>query len=247
MNIILFLFLFYSSSLLALNLEGVKLLSEENPPYNFTKDGKAKGLAVDILMETFKVIGIDRPSSDIQFFPWARAYRDAQNPTLQNIIFTITKTPKRNNLFKWVGPFAYGKSVIFGLPDKEIVMDFSTIKNKSFAVIRQDVSLLRLLEKGIKKSQITEVGTMKQLLKLLLRKRVDYISHGELTTYYAVRQIHNFEREKLKPVFVNEQGGLYFGLNKSISDKEVKRFNDGLLKVLSDHDFMKNNIYNKYY
>lgn len=78
----------------------LRLLSEEFPPINFTEGGRPSGLAVEVVQAVLKRLGQTR---DIEFQPWARAYREAQGREPM-ALFAAARIPERERLFQWAGP-----------------------------------------------------------------------------------------------------------------------------------------------
>ncbi len=100
--------------LLAMGAQGgateLQLLTEENPPLNFSENGRAKGLAVDVVQDIQRRVG---NTSSIEVQPWARAYRTAS--TVPNVaIFIMARTPAREDLFQWVGPVSASIASLYG-------------------------------------------------------------------------------------------------------------------------------------
>lgn len=87
----------------------LRLLSEEFPPINFTEGGHPRGLSVDIVQAIQKRLGQSLP---IEFMPWARAFREAQDgaPTA---LFSMARIPEREKLFHWVGPIVTFQSTFY--------------------------------------------------------------------------------------------------------------------------------------
>jgi polar amino acid transport system substrate-binding protein len=76
------------------------LITEENPPYNFTQNGRLTGATTEVVREILRRQGRSDP---IQSLPWARGYRQLQ--TKSNVVlFTTARTPERERQFHWIGP-----------------------------------------------------------------------------------------------------------------------------------------------
>jgi len=76
------------------------LYTEEYPPINFSREGKAAGLSTEVVEEILRRTGTRAP---ITVVPWARGYRSAlEEPNVG--LFVAMRTPEREPLFKWVGP-----------------------------------------------------------------------------------------------------------------------------------------------
>lgn len=88
----------------------LQLLTEENPPLNFSENGQPKGLAVEVVQEIQRRVG---NTNTIEVQPWSRAYRTAS--TVPNVaIFIMARTPAREDLFQWVGPVSASIASLYG-------------------------------------------------------------------------------------------------------------------------------------
>jgi len=58
--------------------ETLQYITEEFPPYNYTEGGVARGISVDILLESAHAAGLFLERKDIRSFPWARGYQMVQ-------------------------------------------------------------------------------------------------------------------------------------------------------------------------
>ena len=78
----------------------LKIYTENSPPSNYLKNGRLKGISVDIVREILRRLNMP---DNIQIVPWARGYTLAL--TQPNVaLFSATRMPQREKLFKWVGP-----------------------------------------------------------------------------------------------------------------------------------------------
>lgn len=83
-----------------LGAQGLTIISENNPPFNYVKNGTLTGSSVEVVREMLRRMNQD---DTIQVLPWARGYNLAL--TQPNVIlFSTARTPARENLFHWVGP-----------------------------------------------------------------------------------------------------------------------------------------------
>lgn len=79
--------------------------TEDYPPYNYLKNGKVTGIAVETLNLVWEELG-ESPKK-ISLVPWARGYQKILNEN-DIVLFSTTRTPERENLFKWACPIAEG-------------------------------------------------------------------------------------------------------------------------------------------
>ena len=78
----------------------MKIYTEDSPPANYLENGRLKGLAVNIVREILSRLNMP---DNIQVVPWARGYTLAlTQPGVA--LFSTTRLPQREKLFKWVGP-----------------------------------------------------------------------------------------------------------------------------------------------
>jgi len=88
----------------ARKLEAMAWYTEEYPPYNYKgDDGLPTGISVDILMAAFKKISVRLTPEDIKIVPWNRSYKFIQKKP-KTALFSMTYTPERLAIMKFVGP-----------------------------------------------------------------------------------------------------------------------------------------------
>jgi polar amino acid transport system substrate-binding protein len=88
------------------------LETEEYPPLNFVApygDNQITGISTEILRDVMIRAGI---LYDLELLPWERAYEDALKLP-HHCVFSTTVTDERKALFKWVGPVATNKWVMY--------------------------------------------------------------------------------------------------------------------------------------
>ncbi len=149
--------------------KALTILTEEDAPYNFTRDGVLAGLSVEIVHEVMRRLKVSIP---IQVMPWARAYHLGQtHPDV--LLFTLARTPEREEFFSWLGPITTNKWVFFARRGSGITITSldDTRKLRSIGVYRQDVRHVFLRDQGFTNLDVA-VDTI-QTLKQLFAGRVD--------------------------------------------------------------------------
>jgi polar amino acid transport system substrate-binding protein len=129
------LFLFFTALLLSVNLLTVDsdreliIFTEEFPPYNFTKDESITGINVELVTAACKSANI---RCTFQMYPWKRAFRMAQQTPNSGLVSTA-RSPERERLFKWVGPFVRSQNCIFKLASRDdiIINEQTPVSNYS--------------------------------------------------------------------------------------------------------------------
>src|SRR5215470_11626060 len=101
---------FLSLSLAAPAAHALTLVTEENPPFNYTEQGKVAGLSTEIVAELGKRSGIPL---QIQSMPWEKAYIAAQRDK-ETCIYSTARLENRERIFFWIGPIATNQWVLIG-------------------------------------------------------------------------------------------------------------------------------------
>lgn len=142
------------------------LMTENFLPYNYEKEGKAKGLCSIVVQNIQKQIGDTTP---ISVRSWSEAYEKVLKEKNQ-ALFCTTRTEQREDLFKWVGPIAFSNLVfqentlhptrIKTLEDAKKAGKVGVLKDDSsyqylqsqgftdFAVYKDEKTMYLALEKG---------------------------------------------------------------------------------------------------
>ncbi len=89
----------------------LKLLTEENPPLNYTQNKKLTGMATEVVQEMGKRA---RMKLEFEVMPWSKAYEKAQADK-ETCLYSTARLGNRENAFKWVGPIAVNKWGLYAL------------------------------------------------------------------------------------------------------------------------------------
>lgn len=89
--------------------------TEYAPPTSMQEGGKVIGSATDKVREA---MARSETTYTIDLLPWKRAYNAAATRA-NGCVYSTTRTPEREALFKWVGPTAEGDWVLLGRADRE--------------------------------------------------------------------------------------------------------------------------------
>lgn len=79
---------------------GLRILTADNPPLNFSKDGEIAGLATEVVRELIQRTGT---RSTIEMVAWPEGYK-ALSADAKVALFSTVMTAERKALFQWVGP-----------------------------------------------------------------------------------------------------------------------------------------------
>lgn len=218
--------------------ETVKIVTEEFPPYNLTQNGKITGLSTEVVEAVLKEIKLD---GSIQSMPWARAYDIAQS-TENVLIYSITRTPNREKLFKWVGVIAPGDWYLFSLQGKNLKLNqLDEAKTRQIATVNQDAGEQFLVSKGFVIGQNLQSSVKYEFnYEKLKMGRVDlWVSNGLVAAYLA-RQAGDDPAKVLNPAYhFSDLGsdGFYMAFGLKTSDAFVERFRKGLDTIKKNGTF----------
>jgi polar amino acid transport system substrate-binding protein len=225
-----------------LKLETLNWYTEEYPPFNFkAEDGLPTGMAVDILVAAFKRLGGTMAPADIKIAPWNRAYKYLQNRP-KTALFSMTYTPERQRIMKFVGPIIPSNVSVIALKDKTVAArtaaDLSKLK---IGVARDDIGDQLIQQQVSGEPKIIRKNSLKQLIYLLERGRVDVIAYAAGVFGYAIKMAGR-NPEKYEEIMVLKKGQLGFAfhimtpnevlapLQKAIDDLKA----DGTIQAIID-------------
>ncbi|WP_432463391.1 substrate-binding periplasmic protein [Agarivorans sp. QJM3NY_33] len=205
-------------------------ITEEAFPFNYTDErGQLQGISVELLRLTWQVMG--EPEQEIRVMPWARAYYlMTQKPDI--VLFSTARTSKREPYFKWACPIDRIKVVIFGPKNTAIkITHLNQFKSSMIAAMRTDVGEQLLLNHSFDDHNIKLTNNYRQLIRLLLSKRVEYISGVETIIRQAAIE-NQLPLDAYEVKWLLQDVPLCYAFNRTISDHFIERFQTALLKIL---------------
>jgi len=223
------------SLLIANSLFALTLMTEDYPPYNYSdRYGKPAGISVDIVKTIIKKTGdID----NITILPWARSYKYIQERKGQ-VLFVMTRTPQREKMFKWVGPVATNKWVLFTNSSSNISLNsLEEAKNSKYTIgtYKDDACEVFLKNKGF--SNLDSQNDDNLNVKKLMKNRINLWIVGE---YQGILKAKRIDKGfKLKKVLDVETTELYIAFSRDISDEIVKRWQKELDLMKKDGRYQK--------
>jgi len=206
------------------SLPEFQIMTENWKPYNYSENGKIKGLSTDILILMLKKTGSTQGREDIKIYPWARSYKIALlNP--DTILYSTVRTKKRDKIFKWVGPITEIKLNIYALKEKNIEIDsFEDMKKYKIGTLRDDVTEDMLAEiTGMDVKEFQQVHSNILNTRKLYFGRVDLIAQSR-DTLLATCKREGLDPERFEAVTSLGTKDLYYAFHKSTSEVVIKTF-----------------------
>src|SRR5262245_28947876 len=122
------------------------LLTEENPPFNYSENGKVTGLVTDLVLETVKRANL---AYTLEVLPWNRAYGRTQAER-DTCLFATARLDNREKLFTWVGPYANNVWGVYGKGDfANTVRLLGDLKPYRIGGVANDAKVEYLRDNGI--------------------------------------------------------------------------------------------------
>lgn len=216
----------------ARQLEAMTWYTEEYPPYNFlNKDGKVTGISTDILLKVFTRLGANITRSDIKLVPWTEGYEQVLR-TPNTSLYSMTYTPERERVMKFVGPLVPSHISIMGPKASNIkITSEADLSDLIVGVIKDDIGDQLVKKYALSDSSIQRAKSLTQLIKLLERGRIDVVAYASTVFKYALVQ-HGFNPEAYQEHFKLKEGHLGFAFHKNTDPGllgEMQRVVDDML------------------
>ena len=215
----------------AAELPPIRVVTSEFPPYNFTYNGNLIGVSVDVVRALLAEAGMG--NAPIESIPWARAYQMAKTgPNV--LIFSITRTPERESLFKWVGTIAPVDYSFFAHKKSGLKLARAEdARQLRVATTNGDVvdQLFNRLDFPFVQS-VGGQGAYEQNIRKLLAGRVDVWGVATLPAIHFLRSAdRQGEVVRIGAIRELESEGMYVAFGSMTDDAVVSRFRSALERV----------------
>jgi polar amino acid transport system substrate-binding protein len=212
--------------------------TEELPPLNYQDGAQVAGFATELLQMVAQQAGF---SIDIQILPWARAYRTVlEGP--DRLIYSITRTPEREQLFHWVGPISPRQIKLYRLSsrnDIQIQHEADLVRYKSGAMF-ESAAAKKLAGFGLQPEHGLDLGASDEVtLKKLMLGRTDMVAMLDWAMAWQLKQ-QNIDPRRVRPVWLLDGGSQYwFALHRDTPLQKVKRLQAALNQISADGRMQK--------
>jgi polar amino acid transport system substrate-binding protein len=178
------------------------------------------------MLEMLTRVGVD---FEISMLPWKRAYSAAlTNPS--TCVYSTTRTPEREHLFKWVGPTDEGDWVLMGVAGRKYnLRTLEDARNLRIGTQFGDARNDYLRAHGFE-TDAAHTDTINPQKLLLGRIDLWAASMRRGTTALAARGLAG----KIVPVLVFNHIQVYLACNVSVPDALIERMNATLEAMARD-------------
>jgi len=214
------------------------IMTEIFPPFNYSEDGKLKGISADVVGTLLARMDL---KNEIKVYPWARAFHFL-NTRANAVLFTVARTQAREDKFRWVGPLAESRLGLFGL------------KSRNFRIesIEAARSLLIGVERNANSMEILQSRNFENLdpsadpitnLKKLLGGRNDLWFQNSAVVAETLRQLGKIETQ-IEMVYEFKRTRQFIAFNKQIPEEVSARWQANYNSMINDGTVQR--IFEKY-
>ena len=213
------------------------ILTEHAPPASMLDNGNAGGEgtvignASDKVREVMARTGV---SFTMEIQPWKRAYMAAQDRP-DTCVFSTTRLPEREGLFKWIGPLEAADWVLLGRADRQFALhSLEDARPLRIGTYNGDARDTFLRERGFKvdPAQNDLINPQKLLLG-----RIDLWAASLRRGSVVLEQ--NGWTARIVPVLSFKKVDVYLACNRSVPDALVAQMNAAIAAMNRDGTMRK--------
>lgn len=189
--------------------------------------------------ETEKIQELMRRSATpytLELLPWKRAYTLVQS-RMDMCVYSMTRTPEREKLFKWVGPTDEADWVFYGRADHRFPLKtLEDARPLRIGTYNGDARDSFLRSRGF---QVDPVQDEMMNPKKLLMKRIDLWA---VSIRAGSNPLGRYDwADQIVPLLVFNRVQVYLACNPAVSDASVARMNGVLAEMRRDGTFTRLN------
>ena len=218
----------------------LRVIAEVYPPYNFVdKKGNVTGQSVEIVLAVLQKSGI---TASIEVMPLSDALDLAlQGPNIA--VFSINRTPKREGLYKWVGPIGDYRQVFYAM--KGSLLRVASLEDARavarIGVYKGDAGNQFLAANGF--TNLDENPTDLEALKKLVDNRVHLWLGNKGGLAVTAKQAGIRPDELVEFPVVVTQADLYIAISKDVPDSTVSAWQKTLDSLKQEKDADRKTAY----
>jgi polar amino acid transport system substrate-binding protein len=205
------------------------ILTENLPPLNYVKDGMLVGPSVEIVKEIQKRVG---SSEEIKVYPWARAYKMALED--ENVVlFGMTHTEVREDIFKWVGPLATKRDILVAKKGSGIKINNleDAKKVNRIGTLRDDTRERLLQSHGF--TNLESVSDEQKNAKKLVMGRIDLWAYKQ-PGLKTVCELAGVDYNEIEEIYHLRVIDVSIAFSKKTSDSIVQKWRKAFNDMVAD-------------
>jgi len=208
----------------------LQFFTEELPPYNYTESGQLKGIAVDLLKDIWKRMGY--PPQPIKVLPWSLGYELILKKP-DTVLFSMARLGTREHQFKWVGPVASMRFMLFARKGTIKPESVRNLKKYRIGAIVNEAGEFLLLEQGVPSKNIQRFTTNAAMVKKLASGKLDMIAFSELATKELFDK-KGLDSRKFETVGTLSGSSLWYAFHKDVPAETISAYQKALDSLRAD-------------
>jgi len=221
---------------------GLRIITEIYPPYNFVdRNNNVTGQSTEIIQA---ILEMTDTQTNIEVMPLSEGLDLAENGP-KVVIYSLNRTPQRENLFKWVGPIGNYEQEFYARKGSTIQVNKleDAKKVSKIGVYKGDAGAQFLASQGF--TNLDESLTDTEALKKLMDGTVQlWLGNKEGLAITAAQAGVNPRDLVILPTVVI-RADLYIAFSKDISDSMIKSWQKALDALKSERDIDDKTVYEK--
>ncbi len=209
------------------NINKIQWITENYPPFNYVDDeGELRGITIDILMEIWKKVKLNKTKKDIEVLPWARGMLILKNNDT-TCLFGMGINESRKKKFIFVGSIPNVNRGIIAKKSKHYSFNSISEINSGFGdsrigVVREDIGQITFLEQGGNPMLLHQVVSGENLVSMLKLDRIDAIVYGDMPAYKLMKKAR-IDYSAYEMFYVFSKGVSGYAFNKKTDPAIIQK------------------------
>jgi polar amino acid transport system substrate-binding protein len=212
------------------------LLTEENPPFNYTEKGKLEGEAAEVVRDMVFRAGVP---AKFEVLAGDRAFIRAQADR-DTCVFATPRLENRERLFAWIGPIATSLWAVYGRADfAPTIRSVKDLAPYRIGAASRDPKGEFLRENGVPDVRALRDDALNPQRLLLPRENPDRIDLW-ITDLHSGRAVAKAAKvTDIKLVFIAGEQPLFLACSPQTDPKIVKALAEALESMKADGAFKR--------
>ena len=218
----------------SVGLAPISYLTEEWAPFNYAENGVPSGISVEILEAIFRTMGVNRTRADVHIVPLSEGFRQAQGNN--TVLFSIVKSPEREPLYQWAGPFTKARFVVYAPVSRKITISSpADLNHYRIGTVKGTIENTLLANEGVNSSQVTSGMVPEDLIRMLDEGQIDLWATGDVTGRYEMK-VAGVNPDAYEIVHTLSENDFYFIFSRDVPEDLVSAFSDAIETVKNQED-----------
>jgi polar amino acid transport system substrate-binding protein len=219
----------------SIGLAHLQYLTEEWAPFNYQDGGVPAGISVEILEAVFRTMEVNRTRADVRIVPLSEGFRQAQGNT-GTVLFSIVRSPEREPLYTWAGPFTKAGFVVFAPVSRNITIPSPEDLNRyRIGVVKDSIENTLLTGQGVNTSNLVTGLVPGDLVRMLEGGQIDLWATGDVTGRFEMKAA-GADPNTYEIVYTLSENDFYYIFSKDVPDTLVSAFKQALVTVRNQKD-----------